>query len=75
MEVSGQYRVLATLPPGKDPVSYRIGGWVGRINGQDVLKEREIGTPDHLVRSLVSVPTSYPGCPEGKQRIFVTLMN
>jgi hypothetical protein len=28
MEVSGQLYASAALPPGKDPLTYCIGGWV-----------------------------------------------
>jgi len=29
MEVSGQLHAPAALPPGKEPVTHWIGGWVG----------------------------------------------
>jgi hypothetical protein len=35
MEVGGQRHVPATLPPGKRPGTFCIGGWVGPRTGLD----------------------------------------
>lgn len=43
MEVSGQFHVLAALPPGV-PVTHRIGGWLGTRAGLHAMENREVST-------------------------------
>jgi hypothetical protein len=50
MEVSGQHQAPATLPTGTNPVTHKIGDWVGPRAGLDVLKNG-IRTTDRPVRS------------------------
>jgi hypothetical protein len=45
MEVSGQLHALAALPPGKDPGTHWIGGWVGPRAVLDPVVKRKIPNP------------------------------
>jgi hypothetical protein len=42
MELNGQLHILATLPSGKSPGTYGIGGWVGPGAGRDGFGEDKI---------------------------------
>ena len=61
--------------PGKGPSFFFNRRLSGPEKWSGLFEKRGIGTPYHPIRSLVSVPTSYPGCPEGKQLLIVTLTN
>jgi hypothetical protein len=41
MEVGGRLHAPAALPPGKNPGTHQIGGWVGPRAGLDVLGEEK----------------------------------
>ena len=65
MTISSHLHAPASLPPGKNPGTHRVGGWVGPTAGLDVLEEKSfasdgIRTPDRPARSLVTIPTLLP---------------
>jgi hypothetical protein len=45
MDVSGQLHTPAALPPGKEPDTHRIGGWVGPRAILDAVVKRKIPSP------------------------------
>ena len=62
-QVSKQLHAPAFLPPGKNPGSYRIGGWVDPGACLDARRREKsvvsagIRTPDRPAHTLVTVPT------------------
>ena len=67
MEASGQFHAPVALPPGNEPTTYRIGGWVGPracLDGLEKIKlhclcrDSKTGSC-HL--SLVTAPTALSG--------------
>jgi len=55
--MSGNFHVLAVLPPGKHPGSRRIGGWVGPTVGLDILEKREVPNPCRDSIPCSSIPS------------------
>jgi hypothetical protein len=53
MEVSGQLHILAALPPGKEPSTHWIGGWVGLGVGLEMAVKRKIPSPCHDLEPLI----------------------
>ena len=66
MRVSAELHVAAALYTGKNPVTYRVRGWVGSVAGLDILEKRKvsvligISTLDHPVHILATVLTMLP---------------
>lgn len=42
MEVTDQLDFLGSLPPGKNPNTHEMGGWVGHGAGLSVLENRNV---------------------------------
>jgi hypothetical protein len=65
--VGGQLYIPAALPPGKQPVTHLIGGWVGPRASLDTAVRRKFPapagtrTPQSSSPQLSTIPLSYPG--------------
>ena len=61
MQVNGQLHVLAVLPPGNNPRSHSIGGWMGPRTSLDILEKRKISClsriqiPDNPAQALITL--------------------
>jgi len=57
MEVGGQLRAPAALPPQKNPCIQRTEGWVGPKAGPDALEKTKIQQPSCYTEYAVLAPS------------------